>query len=690
MNSFLLLYVVVFPFIFSFIGYIIGIKSEKYRNNFNIIVTGINFIVVSALYQVISVEPLDISVQYIMGTGLHLRLDVFRYVFLWITSLVWFLSIIYSTRYLIRYKHRNRYYFFFMLTMASTIGIFVSENFLNLFTFFEIMSLTSYALIIHDEDDYAHDAGVTYMVMAVGGGLVLLMGLFLLFNYTQTLEISTLYMEVKSLGPVKYVISGLIIIGFGVKAGMMPLHVWLPKAHPAAPAPASAVLSGILLKTGIFGIMLTIDLMLRGDFYASVVIIVIGFMNMFTGGFFALFQRNIKRILAYSSMSQLGYILIGVGLAGILRQHGAIAIYGTLYHVVNHAIFKVLLFMGAGIIYITTHELSINKIGGFGRDKWPLKIFFAIGLFAIVGMPGFNGYVSKTLLHEALAEAHHLYHSNIFVLAEIVFTLSSSFTVAYLLKIFMAVFIEKSDNNFDHVKYKPSKATIFPLSVLSFLIILLGVKPSIMMDILRQTLETFSDHYHIQAHVYTKAAILSSFKTLGLGVLIYILFVRKVLRKGQGKSWHYINPTLKWFNLENHLYIPVLKSIYFLGLVLFRFIDGALVGLAYYTSKTVEYISDREIKFIGNIISSSKDLFSHKSHEEKRIPNPLNEIKGSVENIKDTMENVHHWVDDKKNDDKIHSIRSIFGGLYGKTHNLTYSIFLFIFVLVVLLMILEL
>ena len=301
-GEYIILFILVFPIVCSFAGYGIGLKSEKYRDIFNTVFTGINFVIVTLLYKHVGIQAIDLSINNVMGAGLHLRLDVFRYIFVWITSLAWFLITIYSTHYLIRYKNRNRYYFFFMLTLGSTIGIFLSENFLNLFTFFEMMSFTSYALIIHDEDDYSHEAGDTYIVMAVCGGLILLMGLFLLYNYTQTLDISELYISVEKLGNIKYVISALIIIGFGIKAGMVPLHVWLPKAHPAAPAPASAVLSGILLKTGIFGIILTIDIMLREDFYVSIIILVIGFVNMFIGGFFAGFGKN--HPIGYSPFSR--------------------------------------------------------------------------------------------------------------------------------------------------------------------------------------------------------------------------------------------------------------------------------------------------------------------------------------------------------------------------------------------------
>ena len=683
MYNFLLLFVLIFPWVCSFIGYAIGFKSEKIRDTFNIIVTGINFVAVSILYRAVSSKPLDISINHIMGTGLHLRLDVFRFIFLWITSLVWFLAIIYSTRYLIKYKNRNRYYLFFMITLASTIGIFISENFLNLFTFFEIMSLTSYALIIHDEDDYAHDAGKTYIVMAVGGGLTLLMGLFLLYNYTQTLDISKIYPLVKDLGAIKYIISGLILTGFGVKAGMIPLHIWLPKAHPAAPAPASAVLSGILLKTGIFGIILTIDIMLKGDFYTSVIIMIIGFMNMLFGGLLATFQRNIKRILAYSSMSQIGYILVGIGLSGILKEHNAIAILGTLFHIINHAIFKVLLFFGAGVIYMALHELSINKIGGFGIKRWPLKIFFFIGFMAIIGMPGFSGFASKTLLHEALAEAHHLYDTKLFTLAEIVFTLSSGLTVAYLLKLFIAVFVESSNNNFDDVQYKPSKATILPLSILSILSIGIGLRPNFVIRILNNALKTFSDVHPVEISIYNSYAIINSMGTIVFGCLLYIFFIRRFLKKGEGKNWYYVNPALDWFSIESNIYEPVVKVIFYLSSILFKFIDTALVGSAEYIGKLFGILGDKEIKYVEKMsvscqIDNMSKVLVGTNKEKEKENKTQNKLSNYLQNINQNM---------KKKTKPIINIKKI-ENVVRKTNGVTYSIFLFISVLVIFLLIL--
>lgn len=647
--EFLLLFILIFPLVGSFIGYALGMKSEKIRNIFNILMTGVMLAAVIILYKYIVVKPIEISVPHIMGTGLHLKIDVFRYIFVSLTALVWFLTTIYSTQYLINYKYRNRYYLFFMLTYASTIGIFISENFLNLFTFFEIMSLTSYALVIHDEDDYSHDAGNTYITMAVAGGLVLLMGLFLLYNYTETLDISDLQSAVSTLGNIKYLISALIIIGFGVKAGMVPLHIWLPKAYPAAPAPATAVLSAVLAKTGIFGILITTEIMMKSDFNISIVIMVIGFMNMLIGGFLAMLQRNVKRILAYSSMSQMGYILLGIGLIGILKEHKAVAVYGTLYHVVNHGIFKTLLFMGAGTIYMALHELSINKIGGFGKNKYVLKIVFLIGLLSIIGMPGFNGFTSKTLLHEALSEAHHMYGGIFFTVGEIVFTISSSFTVAYLLKIFAAVFIEESDQDIENIKAKITKRALLPMVVLGALSIYIGVKPDVILRVLDGALVPFGNIHPINEHFYSFGHIKSSMQIIFLGVIIYVGFIRKILRKGSRQNWYYINPALKWFNLEKHFYMPISRLLFNISSVILKITDRALVN-------SVIALSD------GLKSLSTMDL-SHAKFKN----NKANEVKG--------------------NDELMYNLKDRFGYVSHKMNSVTYSVFIFGVVLVVCLFI---
>nr|WP_272507465.1 proton-conducting transporter membrane subunit [Clostridium aestuarii] len=549
-----------------------------------------------------------------------------------------------------------------MLTLASTIGIFISENLLNLFTFFEIMSLASYVLIINDEDDYSQQAGQTYISMAVAGGLILLMGLFLLYDYTKTLEISELQVAVQGIGNIKYVISALIIAGFGVKAGMVPLHTWLPKAYPAAPTPATIILSAILAKTGIFGILITTEVIMGGDLIVSTVIIVLGFMNMFIGGLLAICQRNIKRILAYSSMSQIGYIIVGIGLAGMLKEHKAIAIYGTLYHVVNHAIFKGLLFMGAGVIYTVLHELSINKIGGFGRHKKILKVMMFIGLCSIIGMPGFNGFASKTLLHEALSEAHHIYGGIWFSIAEIVFTISSSFTVAYLLKIFFAVFVEKSNHNIKNEKVKITKRAILPMAILSLTTIYIGIKPDAFLHIFDGALKPFGEFHYIESNFYSVGHIKSSILIILLGVLVYIFAVRRYLRKGSGINWWYENPALNWLGLEKNIYVPVGKAIFYISSVILNVIDVGLVKIFESFNNALRELSRVEVDCQKSIVGKFTDVlaviakFDEKNYDE------------------DVSEN---------SSEEMRSIKDEVGQLSQMANSITYSIFTFGIVLVI-------
>lgn len=655
-----LLYIIIIPLIGSGIGFFVGKKNEKLRDIFNIIMTGANLLLITYLYTSVMNEKVEVFIPNIMGMGLYLKLDMFRYIFVWLTSLIWFLITIYSTQYLLSYKNRNRYYLFFMITYWSTLGIFISNNFINLFTFFEIMSLSSYPLIIHDEDKYSHEAGRTYLIMAVSGGLVLLMGLFLLYDYTQTLDIDKIKYVIQDIGNIKYFIAGLIIFGFGVKAGMFPLHIWLPKAHPAAPAPASAILSGILLKTGIFGILITVELMGLNDIYISNVLLVLGFITMFMGGFLAIYQRNIKRILAYSSMSQMGYIIVGIGLMGILHEHKAIALYGILYHIINHMIFKVLLFMGAGVIYMKLHELSINGIGGFGRNKKVLKICFFIGSCAIMGVPGFNGFISKNLLHHALTEALHLYGGFWLYVGELIFVISSAFTTAYLLKLFIAVFVEESDHDIANIKMKVTGRALVPMLILAGMIVFIGVYPKFIMNIIDKAAETFNIYNTIDMNFYSFENIKSSFTSILIGTLIYVFFIRKVLKKGSGENWWYENTVLNWFNLENDLYIPLFTFTFKISSFILKLCDDGLLKL---------------ITLINNgMISLFNMPFKYEKKFEKLIIKKLHSI-NSVSNFNLNLKyttDINH--ETKKARYKMNSI--------------TYSIYIFGVVLVICLSVL--
>ncbi len=297
----------------------------------------------------------------------------------------------------------------------------------------------------------SQDAANTYMAVAVIGGLVMLMGIFLIQYYLGTTDINAIGNIMKDYSgnrrPI-YLASILMMVGFGGKAGMFPIHIWLPNAHPAAPAPASALLSGILTKTGIFGAaVISSNIFLHDELWGGIGILIIGGITMFLGAFLALFSIDLKRTLAYSSVSQIGFILIGIGMqGGVLGSHNAIAVRGgTILHMVNHSLIKLILFMAAGVIYMNLHELNLNKIRGFGKGKPLLTFIFAMGYLSIIGMPFWSGYISKTLLHESIIEKIIMVDNNMFYkFIESLFTLTGGFTTAYMTKLFVAVFIEKN------------------------------------------------------------------------------------------------------------------------------------------------------------------------------------------------------------------------------------------------------
>lgn len=684
MINYELLAILLIPTIGTIFSFYVGLYSERFRDFLNSIITGANLLLVSYFFKQVVNQPMELYIRDIMGVGLHLKLDMFRYVFVWSTAFIWFLTTLYSTQYLIRYRHRNRYYAFFMTTYASTLGIFMSENLLNFFTFFEVMSLASYALVIHDEDAYSHEAGRSYISMALAGGLTLLMGLLLLYYYSGTLTISDFDHGIEYIGRVRYVIFVLIFVGFGVKSSVVPLHCWLPKAHPAAPTPASAILSGILIKTGIFGIIILVWKLMWHDPYVPFILIILGCVNILHGGILAMMQRNIKRILAYSSMSQAGYVLMGIGLAGVLGDHGGLAIVGTLYHIFNHAIFKVLLFMGVGIIYVVLHELSINKIVGFGTNKKYLKIVFMLGFLAIIGVPGTNGFISKTLLHEALIEAKHEHLAVFFTIVEYIFVIGGSLTVAYLLKIFVTVFMKSSDEFYGQFKHHVRKRALFPMAVLGACIVAIGLKPEILFNYLTGITRYFGVEPPHVIEFYTADTVMGFVLPFILGWAVYYVYVNGYLLKEVDGKAIYVNPSLSWIELENDIYRPVIGLIFIFMSTLLRIVDKGViyffVAIKNSFLKLMHIEVNMETATIAQRTMSAANLSVERYNNGKQQASHSAQsfIEWERETYKETV---------RRSQNKIRSIKELFALTSSRLNSLVYTVITFIFVLVMVLIV---
>lgn len=595
------------------------------------------------------------EIPYICGLGLHFQTDGFRALYGTIAAFMWFMSTLFSGEYFARHEkaapghdhHLGRYYVFLLITLAATEGVFFSADFFTTFVFFEIMSFTSYVWVAQDEKPESLRAGATYLAVAVIGGLVMLMGIFLLYDVTGALFFDDLVKAYINYGLVsshhdalyKIRAAGLcLLFGFGAKAGAFPLHIWLPKAHPVAPAPASALLSGILTKAGMFGILILTSYLFLGNAAWGGLILILGVLTMVVGAVLAIFSIDLKRTLACSSVSQIGFILVGVGMSGLLAEENASALRGSLLHMVNHSLLKLVLFMAAGVVFMNVHKLDLNDIRGFGRKKPLLHYIFLMGVLGIGGMPLWNGYVSKTLIHESIVE--YVFAINAGILpaffstsfmntVEWIFLISGGLTVAYMLKLYVCLFWEHNADSavqkrFDDMRGSyMNKTSAFALTLSATLLPLGGFLPGIVMDGIADMGQGFLHAAESESVSYfsignLKGAMIS----LIIGGLLYVCFVRPLLRKksADGAVIYYVNRWPAWFDLENLIYRPVLLQILpFICGMICRFLDSLVDTIVVVLRKTV--YRDEKLpheRFEGTVLSH---LCAHAANTFQELAN---------------------------------------------------------------------
>ena len=542
---------VFFPMVMAFAAYFAGKKGERAA-----VATGI----VALAFSLLVCYGPDMTVSLPLLTGLRLTVDGFRRVYIVIICFMWTMTLLLSPEYFRHHHNLSRYYFFNLLTLGATLGVFLAADLYTAFVFFEIMSFTSFTWVIQEETKEATRAAMTYLAVAVIGGLVALMGLFLLQHTLGTTELSRLYALAQSC-PDKgtlYVAGGCILFGFGAKAGMFPLHIWLPKAHPVAPAPASALLSGVLTKSGIWGILAISCNIFRYDPTWGTLILVLGTITMVLGAVLALFSINLKRTLACSSMSQIGFILVGIGMMGLLGEENALAARGSLLHMVNHSLFKLVLFECAGVVYFNLHQLDLNEIRGFGRKKPLLNLAFLLGAAGIGGIPLLNGYVSKTLLHEAIVEGAAEYGWGL-TLVEWLFLISGGMTLAYMTKLYVCLFLEKHPTRqaeFDEKKKYMSPMSALAVLLPAVLLPVLGLSANVTMNFIADMGTDFfhGGQLHHAVHYLSLENLKGAAISIVIGMALYLLFIRKFLMK-DGK---YVDLWPEKLDLENLFYRPLL------------------------------------------------------------------------------------------------------------------------------------
>ncbi|MBR1368457.1 hypothetical protein RJ53_02635 [Methanocalculus chunghsingensis] len=477
------------PFIGSFLCYFMGRYSPPLRNL--IAVSAPALVLLIAGLGIPSLSP-DLSLriaienEYLFYTPV-IQINPFSYVVILVTAFVWMLGTVYATGYLGEEERTNRFYAFWLFSFFADLGVLISGDYITLYLFFELLTLSAFVLIIHYQTHDAVAAAKKYLFLGISGAFLILAGAALLYAGTGSVDVAPLAVGSGLTSSQILLIAGLMILGFGVKAGMYPVHIWLPDAHSSAPTPASAILSGLIIKVGAYGIFVVclfilLPSVISGSLSSSgspagLVLIWLSLITMIVAVFLALMQTNSKRMLAYHSISQMGFILLGISCVVYLGDAGSTGFAGGLYHLINHALFKASLFLAVGAVFLATDELNMYKIGGIWRSMPFTAVAMAIGVCAISGIPGFNGFVSKAFIHHALIDAQALGGWTLLP-AEAIFFIVCGGTVASTGKLLLFTFFGETKLQrlpLDTTPI-PMRAALFALSVA---IILLGILPGL-------------------------------------------------------------------------------------------------------------------------------------------------------------------------------------------------------------------
>jgi multicomponent Na+:H+ antiporter subunit D len=395
------------------------------------------------------------SLQYTLGgwgteggtpVGIYMVLDGFSVLMLCIINLIGFIALFYSLSYIRKYTAEANYYALFCLIVAGMNGVVLSGDLFNLFVFLEVSVIASYALVAFGVGKTELEASFKYQVLGVLASMLILLAIGLIYWKTKTLnmaEVRNLLAQDAPL-PFSVFVQVLLISGFGLKAAIIPFHAWLPDAHSSAPSPVSAMLSGVLIKAvGIYVMIRLFFNMFVTGHEVAVLITVLGTLSMVAGSLLAIMQWDVKRLLAYSSISQIGYVVMAFGMGLVLLQKGenmpaaALAIAGGMYHLMNHAVFKGLLFLNAGALEHRLHTRDLKQMGGIAPLMPVTSSTSFMASMSISGVPPFNGFFSKLIIVIAAVNGG-------FYLLAVLAVAVSIVTLAYFLKFQRYAFFNKS------------------------------------------------------------------------------------------------------------------------------------------------------------------------------------------------------------------------------------------------------
>lgn len=473
-----------------------------------------------------------------------LRFDSLSLVFLLAITILVVCAAIYGVGYMRSYKGKKPLglHIFFYLLLTLTLVLIVTANNIILFLgAWEAMTLSTYFLIVfHDEKESVRKAGFLYLVMAHCGTFCLFLMFFLMARFSGSMDFDAI-----SCTSFPLALSGTIfllaLVGFGVKAGFFPIHIWLPHAHPAAPSHVSALLSGVAIKMGIYGICRVLWMMGVLPDWCGYLLLAIGVVSGVMGVLYALGQHELKKLLAYHSIENIGIIALGLGLGLLGRSYhmpllAVIGFSGGLLHVLNHSLFKGLLFLGAGSIIQQTHTGEMDRMGGLAKIMPVTSVLFLVGALSICGLPLFNGFISEFIIYFGLFNGLvnlPLHGVVACALGIVSLAFMGALALACFTKVYGTVFSGSSRSPAGTIPPEdPSVWMLAPMTFLALLCIWIGLAPKTVVQLAfrgAESLARFNLSVLSLNGIFFPLSMIVNVAFMFLGLVVVLVLIRKFL-----------------------------------------------------------------------------------------------------------------------------------------------------------------
>ncbi|MEP6793596.1 MAG: proton-conducting transporter membrane subunit, partial [Saprospiraceae bacterium] len=519
-----------------FSTFLLTMVNESWKGNVALITVLVN----GAISTCIAIPALQgVYFEEVMNGGnvmgqIPIRVDALSGWFILVMNFTMLTGVLYGRRYMKHYENQpanlTLHFASYILNHFAMIGIYCIQNSFAFLCIWELMAISAFLLIIFEHHKIETiKAGINYLIQSHICIMFLTVGFIWVNSFERSFDFNAITAYTSSVNPaISFILFLCFFIAFGIKAGFVPFHTWLPYAHPVAPSHVSGMMSGVIIKLGIYGILRMI-LLIKGDYLTmGYFILVISVITGVYGVMLAIIQHNIKKLLAYHSIENIGIIGIGIGLGciglGLNNTYLAFAGFaGALLHTLNHSLFKSLLFYAAGTVYQATHTLDIEKLGGLVKKMPQTSTLFLIAALAICGLPPFNGFISEFLIYSGLFKGILTgpFFSIAFLVPSIVgLVIIGGMAMLCFTKAFGIIFLGRERHHLPAHIREAELQKLFPKYLIGVLIILIGLLPQVFVKIVSTPVSLFINNYDF---IHEPIEFIMTLQSVSIAALLFIL-----------------------------------------------------------------------------------------------------------------------------------------------------------------------